>query len=171
MSARYQIDYDAFHHQAQSGACFIYQIVKGNPNYPATIVYKDEITLAFLDKYPIQYRHTLVTLREHREQVTGDFSEEDYVALQRSVYRVAEAVREEVQAERIYIFTLGSNQGNAHVHWHIVPLPPGIPYHEQQFAALRRSEIGILKMSEEEKAALAERLRRRVVQGHNSPKG
>lgn len=165
MSARYHIDYDAFHHQAQSGPCFICEIVKAHPNYPAHIVYEDESSLAFLDKYPIQYGHTLVTRREHREQVTGDFSEEEYVNLQRSVHRVAEAVREEVQAERIYIFTLGSNQGNAHVHWHIVPLPPGIPYHKQQFAALRRSEIGILKMSEEEKAVLAQRLRQRVEQG------
>jgi hypothetical protein len=37
-----------------------------------------------------------------------------------------------------------------------------VPYHEQQFAALRRSEIGVLTMTEEEMAALAAHLRQRL---------
>jgi diadenosine tetraphosphate (Ap4A) HIT family hydrolase len=36
--------------------------------------------------------------------------------------------------ERRYVLSLGSQQGNRHVHWHVVPLPPGVPYHEQQTA-------------------------------------
>jgi diadenosine tetraphosphate (Ap4A) HIT family hydrolase len=32
----------------------------------------------------------------------------------------------------MYIFTFGSNEGNPHVHWHVVPLPPGVPYEDQQ---------------------------------------
>ena len=59
---------------------------------------------------------------------------EGYVELQRLVYRVTEGVREEVGAERMYIFTFGSYEGNSHVHWHDVPLPPGVPYEEQQGA-------------------------------------
>jgi diadenosine tetraphosphate (Ap4A) HIT family hydrolase len=66
----------------------------------------------------------------------GDFTPEEYLGMQRAVHRVAEAVREEVGAERMYIFSFGSNQGNALVHWCVVPLPPGTPYEEQQFAAL-----------------------------------
>jgi hypothetical protein len=34
------------------------------------------------------------------------------------------------------VFTFGSNQGNAHVHWRIAPLPPGTPYEDQQGAAV-----------------------------------
>ena len=94
----------------------------------------------------------------HREQATGDFSIEEYLDLQRLVYRVAEAVRAEVGAERMYVMTLGSNQGNAHVHWHVVPLPPGVPYEEQQFAALMLERAGALRIPEEEKAALAARI-------------
>ena len=162
MSERYHIDWDAFHHRAQSGPCFVCQIAAGAPDCPAHIVYEDRVGLAFLDKYPILYGHVLIASREHREQVTGDFSEREYLDLQRVVYRVAETVREEVEAERVYIFTLGSQQGNAHVHWHVVPLPPGVPYEEQQFAILRRSERGILRMTEEEKAILAAHLRQRL---------
>jgi diadenosine tetraphosphate (Ap4A) HIT family hydrolase len=62
--------------------------------------------------------------KEHREQATADFSMEEYLDLQRVVYWVSEAVREEVGAELMYVLTLGSNEGNAHVHWHVVPLPP-----------------------------------------------
>jgi diadenosine tetraphosphate (Ap4A) HIT family hydrolase len=87
---------------------------------------------------------------------------EEYLDLQRVVYRVAEAVRAEVGAERMYVMTLGSKQGNAHVHWHVVPLPPGVPYEEQQFGALMLERAGALRISEEEKAALAARIAERV---------
>jgi diadenosine tetraphosphate (Ap4A) HIT family hydrolase len=162
MPERYHIDLDAFHRRAQDGPCFVCQIAAGAPDNPIHMVYEDDVALAFLDKYPILYGHVLIASREHREQVTGDFNEGEYLDLQRVVYRVAEAVRNEVKPERVYIFTLGSQQGNAHVHWHVVPLPPGVPYEEQQFAILRRSERGILKMTEEEKALLAAHLRRRL---------
>jgi hypothetical protein len=31
-----------------------------------------------------------------------------------------EAIREELGAEPMYIYTFGSNQGNSHAHWHVV---------------------------------------------------
>ncbi len=43
-----------------------------------------------------------------------------------------------VSTERLYGLSLGSHGGNAHVHWHVAPLPPGVPYREQQYAALAR---------------------------------
>ena len=161
MPERYQIDWDDFHHHAQHGPCFICEIVARNPDYPAHLIYQDDTALVFLDKYPALYGHTLVAAREHREQATGDFTVEEYLELQRVVYRVAEAIRAEVDPERVYIFTLGSQQGNSHVHWHITPLPPGVPYREQQFAALRRAKNGVLMMTEVEKIDLTARIRRR----------
>lgn len=71
-------------------------------------------------------------------------------------------MREEVGAARVYILSLGSNEGNAHVHWHVVPLPPSTPYEDQQFAAVMLETAGALDMPEDEKAALAARIRRRV---------
>jgi len=95
------------------------------------MVYEDDRTIAFLNKYPTLYGYTLVAPREHREQATGDFTLEEYLALQSVIYRVAEAVWLEVSAERVYILTLGSQQGNRHVHWYVAPLPPVVPYEEQ----------------------------------------
>ena len=58
----------------------------------------------------------------------------------------------------MYILSLGSQQGNSHVHWHIAPLPPGVPYGEQQFVALRVKN-GILEIPHADMAALAARIR------------
>jgi len=94
--------------------------------------------------------------------VAGDFTVEEYLGLQRVVNRVAEAVREEVGAVRVYVLSLGSNQGNAHVHWHVVLLPPGTSYEEQQFAAIMLETVGALKIPDREKAALAARIEQRM---------
>ena len=105
--------------------------------------------------------YTLVAPKEHREQVTGDFTLEEYLSLQRLVYLVTEAVREEVGAERMYIFTFGSNEGNSHVHWHVVPLPPGVPYEEQQGTWTSWSR-GVLEIPRQETASLADRIGARL---------
>jgi diadenosine tetraphosphate (Ap4A) HIT family hydrolase len=54
----------------------------------------------------------------------------------------------------MYSLSLGSQQGNAHLHWHIAPLPPGVPYDQQQFHALM-AENGVLPVADTEQAALA----------------
>lgn len=83
---------------------------------------------------------TLVAPKRHVEQVTGGFALEGYLALQRVVYRIAEAVRLTLSPERVYICSLGSQQANAHVHWHVVPLPPGVPMELQQEHVFMRAE-------------------------------
>ena len=62
----------------------------------------------------------------------------------------------------MYVLSLASNGGNAHVHWHVVPLPPGTPYDEKQFAALMLETAGALDIPEDEKADLAARIGRRM---------
>jgi diadenosine tetraphosphate (Ap4A) HIT family hydrolase len=74
------------------------------------------------------------------------------------VHDVAEALKATVPTERIYLMSLGSHQGNAHVHWHVAPLPPGVPYERQQFHAVM-AENGILEVTREEQTALAARVR------------
>ena len=82
--------------------------------------------------------------------------------MQRRVYQVAEAVQHEVGAERKYLLCLGRDLGDAHVHWHVAPLPPGVPYMEQGIVAYRHSLI--LKIPDDEQAALASRLRQQLGQ-------
>ena len=158
---RYHPDMEAFHHGMRTKPCFVCEIAAGTNELTQHFVYEDERAIAFLDAYPRAYGYTLVAPREHREQVTGDFTVEEYLELQRLVYKVTEAVREEVGAERMYLYTFGSNQGGAHVHWHVVPLPPGVPYEDQQGAWASWSK-GVLEIPEEEMASLARRLRARM---------
>ena len=158
---RYLPDLDAYHERARTGPCFVCGIVARDPDFAGHhILYEDAI--AFLNRWPTQRGYALVAPKAHREQATGGFAVEEYLALQRVVFRVLKAVREEVGAERVYILSLGSNKGNAHVHWHVVPLPPGAPYEDQQFAAVMLETAGALDMPEDERVALAARVRRRV---------
>jgi diadenosine tetraphosphate (Ap4A) HIT family hydrolase len=158
---RYHPDMEALHDGFRTGPCFVCGIVARDPRFAAHIVYEDDRFIAFLDKYPRQAGYTLVCPKQHLEQITADFSVDEYLDLQRLVYDVCEAVRQEVDAERMYVFTFGSNQGNAHVHWHVVPLPPGTPYADQQGAAVGW-QAGVLKIPEGEMANLAARIAARI---------
>lgn len=60
--------------------------------------------------------------------------------------------------ERLYVLSLGSQDGNRHVHWHVAPLPPGVPFERQQLAAFESNVC--LDLGDDELAALAARLRR-----------
>jgi diadenosine tetraphosphate (Ap4A) HIT family hydrolase len=96
------------------------------------------------------------------EAVVAGFSEPEYLELQRWIYRVGRAIEHVILTERLYILTLGSHQGNCHVHWHVAPLPPGVPYAEQQLAALAMSR-GILSISADDMTRLAREIREELL--------
>ena len=141
--------------------CFICEFLAGNPRYPHHIVAETETAVAFLNRFPTLEGYVLVVPKEHREQVTGDFSEDEYLDLQRLIFAVSEALRDVFAPERVYILSLGSQAANSHVHWHIAPLPPGIPLEEQQYFALMH-ENGVIEMNSDEMAELAEKLRVKI---------
>jgi len=154
-------DVAAYEKRSKDGPCFVCELVAGaNPHQ---VLYEDQTAVVFLSKYPVLYGYTLVAPRDHREQATGDFTLEEYLALQQVIYLVAEALRQVVPTERLYILTLGSQQGNRHVHWHLAPLPPGVPYEQQQAAAISLAN-GVLALSDADMAALAQRLRHELKQ-------
>ncbi len=151
-------DVDAYIQKITNGPCFICELVAGNPDFPHHIIYQSDQAIVFLNLYPPLYGYVLVCPQEHREQVTGDFTLSEYLELQVLIYKVAEAVRQVVPAERVYILSLGSQQGNSHVHWHIAPLPPGVPFHDQQLAALHVTDK-ILDIPDDEMSQLAAQIR------------
>ncbi len=141
--------------------CFICAVVERDPDYPHHIMYEDDASVAFLVKAPQLWGTTLVAPKDHREHVTGDFDSESYVRLQRVVHAVGEGVRKTVPCERLYIMSLGSQQLNRHVHWHVAPLPPGVPVLLQQ---LRSFSIiaGHLYGPDEEFARLAQAIHENI---------
>ncbi len=134
MSQRQSFDIEAYVQRSQHGPCFICEIVAGNPEYHHHVIYENDVAIVFLNKYPTLRGYTLVAPKEHRERVTGDFTLDEYLALQQLIYRVAEALRR------------------------------AVPYEEQQIEALR-FEHGVLELSHEEMASLAQRIRQEMIDG------
>jgi diadenosine tetraphosphate (Ap4A) HIT family hydrolase len=160
MNNRKAFDLDSYMERIQNTPCFICEMIAGRLQGNHVIYQNDEF-IAFLNKYPTQVGYTLVAPIAHKEQVTGDFTFEEYLTLQRAVYHVGEAVRHTVEAERVYILSLGSQQGNRHVHWHIVPLPSGVPFKQQQLEALR-IDHGYLEIPDHDMAELAGQIRQNL---------
>ncbi len=152
---RYKLDVEKYNKRAQTGPCFICEILKSNPNYPAHIVYQDEEIISFLDAYPRLYGWTIVAPKKHKESVILDFTQEEYLSIQYKIYNITKAIIELLKPERVYILSLGSHQGNSHVHWHIAPLPSGMPYNDQQNGVFK---LDILKIPEEEQMKLTSKL-------------
>src|SRR5437879_5827292 len=98
--------------------------------------------------------HLLVAPVKHREHLVADLEIDEYVSLQRVVHRAGRALTSVIETERLYLLSLGSQEGNRHLHLHLVPLPPGVPYEKQQLAALAESR-GFLDPPEEKMSALA----------------
>src|SRR5262249_50649228 len=92
------------------------------------------------------------------ELIHRDLDLSAYLRLQAVVYRVAQALEEVVPCERMYVLSLGSQQGNSHIHWHVAPLPPGIQYRQQQYHALM-AEHGIIPWDSRRAATLGARIR------------
>jgi diadenosine tetraphosphate (Ap4A) HIT family hydrolase len=152
------VDPAAYHRRVREGPCFVCDLVAGRR--PHHVVYENDHAIAFLSRYPTRLGYVLVAPKEHRVDVVRDFREDEYVTLQRVVYRVGRAVCAAVETERLYVLSLGSNQGNAHVHWHLYPLPPGVPYEDQQLVALDWDEgRKVLDVPDAEQAELARRIR------------
>jgi histidine triad (HIT) family protein len=158
MPEREPFDLEAYLRNVRERPCFICGLVRGDPGFEHHVVYEDEHTIAFLNKSPPLIGYVLVCPKRHAEQVTGDFTLPEYLQLQETVHVVSEALRAVLEVERVYILSLGSQQGNRHVHWHVAPLPPGVPERNQQFAALDAERAGVLTLADEDARALADRI-------------
>ncbi|WP_433194042.1 HIT family protein [Nocardia sp. CA-107356] len=161
---RVPFDLVGYQRRVRSGPCFICDLVAGAPGSEHEVVFDDDVHSAFLGRYPTMYGHVLVAPKAHVEHVVRDFDEAAYLRLQAVVYRIARAVEAVVPSERTYVLSLGSQQGNAHVHWHIQPLTPGTPYERQQFHALM-AENGVIPWSAAEAAEFGGRLRTELGSG------
>jgi diadenosine tetraphosphate (Ap4A) HIT family hydrolase len=160
--AKRAFDFEAYARRVQDGPCFVCAILAGHQDYEHRVLYDDEHTIAFLTRYPPLLGYCLVAPKRHVEGLVQDLDVEEYLRLQRVVYCVAKAVSAAVPTERVYVLSLGSQQGNAHLHWHVAPLPPGVPYEEQQFYALM-AENGVLDVTPAQQDDVATAIRRELV--------
>ena len=83
-------------------------------------------------------------------------TEAEYLELQRRVFALGRAITKTVETERLYVFSFGSMQAVSHVHWHLAPLPPGVPFMEQQFNAVTTPDY--FDIPDADKGALSARI-------------
>jgi histidine triad (HIT) family protein len=154
---------DAYIGERAVAPCFICEIVAGTARRRAhEIVYEDDRVIAFLAAMPTHYGQTLVCPKRHVVDVVGGMELNEYLYLQRVVHAVGRAVARAVAPERIYIASFGSHQLNAHVHFHIHPLPYGVPVREQQMVSMLAELVGRLELTQGEWEDLGRRVRNAV---------
>ncbi|MEU4216002.1 HIT family protein [Actinoplanes sp. NPDC026623] len=156
------MDLAAYERRVRSGGCFICGLIRGDPGAEHEVLYDDGTHLAFLSRHPTLRGYALVAPRRHVTDVVRDLGTAEYLALQAVVHAVALAINDVVATERTYLLSLGSMQGNAHVHWHVAPLPPGVPYDRQQFHAVM-AEHGVIPQTPGEIATLGAAIRAAIV--------
>ena len=110
---------------------------------PSYKIYEDEKTYAFLDISPETAGHTLVVPKVEVDRVYA-LDDINYDALWRSVRKIAQKMEESL-GKRVVIKVVGTDVPHAHVH--LMPMDEG--WHQGR----------VVKMSEEEMGAMAERLR------------
>jgi len=105
--------------------CLFCKIIAGE--IPATKIYEDDKSLAFLDINPVNPGHTLVIPKNHSENLE-EISEEDLCDLIKSVKRVGGAIKESLSPNG---YNVGLNNGSGsgqivpHIHFHVIPRKEG----------------------------------------------
>ena len=87
MRQRRAFDVQALAERSRNGPCFICEFLKGTPGYEHIEVFRTQDAVVFLNKFPTLFGYVLVAPLQHREQVTGAFSENEFLDLQRIIYR------------------------------------------------------------------------------------
>ena len=108
--------------------CIFCQILAGD--VPASVVYEDEATFAFMDIAQLTPGHTLIIPKVHVQQIY-DLDQETAAALGQTLVRVCRALR-----AAFHPIGLSVRQANGraagqevpHVHFHCIPYhSPGLP--------------------------------------------
>lgn len=102
-------------------SCVFCNIISKNAS--AFIIYEDEEYIAFLDKYPISFGHTLVLPKKHLERV-NDLTQKEFCGLYARVHALNRQITSKLGATASHISIndgAAANQLIPHVHVHIIP--------------------------------------------------
>ena len=105
--------------------CVFCKIVAGQ--IPASVVYQDEHTIAFMDIGAVNPGHMLVAVKPHVENVFG-LDDELAAAVMRTTARVAKALKASIAPEGVNLFQANgavAEQTVFHFHIHVFPRKTG----------------------------------------------
>ena len=99
--------------------CLFCRIVSGE--LPATIVYEDDNSVAFLDHRPLFHGHTLLVPREHVETL-GELSTKILAPYFEAAQLLSRVVESAMEAEGTFVAMNNRvSQSVPHLHVHVVP--------------------------------------------------
>ena len=132
--------------------CIFCKIIAGE--IPATKVYEDENTLAFLDITPVNPGHTLVIPKKHFVNI---FETPDEVTLQmmQTIKKIAHGIKDGLKIDNMNIAMnngIHSGQTVFHAHIHLIPRHEGDGY--TMWPGKKYEEGEALKIAEEIKNSL-----------------
>ncbi len=117
--------------------CVFCQIVRGEK--PASVVYEDEETLAFMDINQGVKGHLLVIPKEHYVDIT-DIPPEVAAAVTKTTVKIAPALKQAMGADGISVWQAnGWAAGQRVFHYHVHLFPryegDGLPLHKSKIAS------------------------------------
>ena len=131
--------------------CLFCRIVSGE--VPATVIYEDEVSFAFLDHRPLFAGHTLLVPREHVETL-GELPVSQVEPYFKAAQLLARAVESGLEADGSFVAMNNRvSQSVPHLHVHVVPRRrkdglkgffwPRTKYKDEEEMKLVQSKIGV----------------------------
>lgn len=105
--------------------CIFCKIARGAA--PATLIYEDDLTVAFMDINPANDGHSLIISKEHFENLV-DIEEATLSAVMLTTQRIARAIQKALQPDGMRVSQFnGAAAGQTvfHYHNHIIPIRQG----------------------------------------------
>lgn len=109
-------------------SCIFCRIIGGEEM--VSVVFEDNLAIAFLDVQPVSQGHTLVVSKEHYETLF-DVPETLLTHCMAVAKRIAPGLRRAVGADAINVFSANGKAGGQdvpHFHMHLIPIKEGEPF-------------------------------------------
>lgn len=103
------------------GQCIFCKLVAGE--IPASKVYEDETTIAFMDLGQLNPGHTLVAVKRHADNLL-ELTADEAAAAMRTAHRIAKAVNKAFQPPGLTLLQCNGKEGDQtvfHFHLHVLP--------------------------------------------------
>ena len=103
------------------GQCIFCKLVAGQ--IPASKVFEDEETIAFMDLGQLNPGHTLIAIKRHAENLL-ELTPDEAATVMRTVHRVAHAVKKAFNPPGLTLLQCNGKEADQtvfHFHMHVVP--------------------------------------------------
>jgi len=127
-------------------SCIFCQIV--NRSIPSNIIYEDELSLAFLDIFPVSKGHTIVIPKDHYQNIE-DITEDSLAYIMMITKNLSILIKKKMNVEGYNILQNNfpaAGQAINHFHFHIIPRSTGDAIFKMRIPKTQASEESLKKV-------------------------